>query len=194
MHHCSEPVTEAKYKKAPTFKEFVSFLVNTPVTQWQDMICQICIMVCVQVSEYDPHWRPMYVQCLPCHISYSVIARMESLGRDSQYVLQTIGAGNTEWGDTQLVVSSHDISTSDWRCPTRRGPAAARRWTWSRSSSPSWVGSGHSARYSLILLISDDQLLQKLADIYKFDFLLFDYSFEDFKEQLRNGVSNNNAR
>ena len=31
MHHYSEPVTEAKYKKAPTFKEFVSFLVNTPV-------------------------------------------------------------------------------------------------------------------------------------------------------------------
>ena len=46
----------------------------------------------------------------------------------------------------------------------------------------------------LYFLISDDQLLQKLADIYKFDFLLFDYSFEDFKEQLRNGVSNNNAR
>ena len=53
-------------------------------------------MFCVQVSEYDPHWRPMYMQCLPCHISYSVIARMESLGRDSQYVLQTIGAANTE--------------------------------------------------------------------------------------------------
>ena len=95
---------------------------------------------------------------------------------------------------SQPQLSSHDIPTSDWRCPTRRGPAAARRWTWSRSSTPSWVGSGHSARYSIILLISDDQLLQKLADIYKFDFLLFDYSFEDFKDQLRNGVSNNNAR
>ena len=31
MHHHLEPVTEAKYKKAPTFKEFVSFLVDTPV-------------------------------------------------------------------------------------------------------------------------------------------------------------------
>ena len=96
MHHHLEPVTEAKYKKAPTFKEFVSFLVDTPVDPVENMMRQICIMFCVKVSEYDPHWRPMYMQCLPCHISYSVIARMESLGRDSQYVLQTIGAANTE--------------------------------------------------------------------------------------------------
>ena len=95
MHHHLEPVTEAKYKKAPTFKEFVSFLVDTPVHPVKNMMCQICTVLC-QVSEYDPHWRPMYMQCLPCHISYSVIARMESLGRDSQYVLQTIGAANTE--------------------------------------------------------------------------------------------------
>ena len=95
MHHHLEPVTEAKYKKAPTFKEFVSFLVDTTVDPVEIMMRQICIALC-QVSEYDPHWRPMYMQCLPCHISYSVIARMESLARDSQYVLQTIGAANTE--------------------------------------------------------------------------------------------------
>ena len=64
-----------------------------PVTKYD--ISDVYNALC-QVSEYDPHWRPMYMQCLPCHISYSVIARMESLGRDSQYVLQTIGAANTE--------------------------------------------------------------------------------------------------
>ena len=46
----SEPVSDPKYEKSPTFKEFISFLVNTPV------------------SQYDPHWKPMYIQCLPCHI------------------------------------------------------------------------------------------------------------------------------
>ena len=96
MHLHLEPVTEAKYKKAPTFKEFVSFLVDTPVDPVTKYDVPDLYNVLCQVSEYDPHWRPMYMQCLPCHISYSVIARMESLGRDSQYVLQTIGAANTE--------------------------------------------------------------------------------------------------
>ena len=41
---------EVQYQKAPTFKEFVQFLVDTPV------------------SQYDPHWKPMFIQCLPCHI------------------------------------------------------------------------------------------------------------------------------
>ena len=25
-----------------------------------------------QVSRYDPHWKPMYIQCLPCHIPVSI--------------------------------------------------------------------------------------------------------------------------
>ena len=44
-----------------------------------------------QLSSYDPHWVPMYVQCLPCHLQYTVTARLDSLARDSQYILQTIG-------------------------------------------------------------------------------------------------------
>ena len=34
-------------------------------------------------------------------------------------------------------------------------------------------------------ILTDDQLLQKLYSIYKFDFLLFGYNFDDFLKQLQ---------
>ena len=34
-------------------------------------------------------------------------------------------------------------------------------------------------------ILTDDQLLQKLYSIYKFDFLLFGYNFDDFLQQLQ---------
>ena len=46
------------------------------------------------MSDYDPHWLPMYVQCLPCHIQYTVTARLETLATDSRYILQTIGVND----------------------------------------------------------------------------------------------------
>ena len=46
-----------KFKKAPTFKEFINYLVSLPL------------------NRLDSHWLPIYFQCMPCHIKYSILAR-----------------------------------------------------------------------------------------------------------------------
>ena len=50
-------------KKEPSFVEFVEFLIETPV------------------SKYDEHWRPQFLLCPPCHFKFDVIVKMETFER-----------------------------------------------------------------------------------------------------------------
>ena len=49
--------TDEKYKNAPTFREFIEYLLDLPL------------------DEVVTHWLPMYYQCMPCHIEYTIIGR-----------------------------------------------------------------------------------------------------------------------
>ena len=50
-------------KKEPSFVEFIEFLIETPV------------------SKYDEHWKPQFILCPPCHFKFDVIAKMETFER-----------------------------------------------------------------------------------------------------------------
>ena len=50
-------------KKEPSFVEFVEFLIETPV------------------SKYDEHWKPQFLLCPPCHLKFDVIVKMETFER-----------------------------------------------------------------------------------------------------------------
>ena len=126
-----EEPREKKYFKAPTFREFVEYLVELPL------------------AKFDDHWKPMYMQCLPCHIQYHVIARLESLERDSAYILQSIGV-------TSRLPVSH----------TTQG-----------NSSNNLV----TSYYSQI----DSNLLDKLYSLYKYDFLLFNFTHTHYAEIVK---------
>ena len=52
----TEPVDEI-YKTTPTFIEFINFVIDQPL------------------SKHNPHWRPAYLHCMPCHINYTIIGR-----------------------------------------------------------------------------------------------------------------------
>ena len=52
----SDP-TDPIYEDTPTFKEFIQFVVDQPL------------------NRQNPHWIPIYLTCMPCHIKYSVIGR-----------------------------------------------------------------------------------------------------------------------
>jgi len=57
----------------PTWKEFVTYLLNTPVTK------------------YDEHWMPIWMLCSPCRVRYDVIAKMETFSEDTQFTLSLAG-------------------------------------------------------------------------------------------------------
>ena len=50
-------------KKEPSFVEFVEYLIETPVTK------------------YDEHWKPQFILCPPCHFKFDVVVKMETFDR-----------------------------------------------------------------------------------------------------------------
>ncbi|CAL4168877.1 unnamed protein product, partial [Meganyctiphanes norvegica] len=69
-------------RKEPTFREFIQYLLDT------------------DVEIYDEHWRPMNLLCTPCHAKFDIIAKMETLPIDAEFVLYHRGIGdkvNIKW-------------------------------------------------------------------------------------------------
>ena len=118
--------TDPKYKKAPTFREFIEYFVDLPF------------------KKFDSHWIPMYIQCMPCHIEYAIISRLDTLNKDSEQIFKTMGV-NAE------LPKSH-------------------------------VTQGNTTENTVVSYYSQisKDLLDKLIHIYKFDFLLFNYSAKDY--------------
>ena len=56
--------TDSKYLKAPTFREFVEFLVD------------------LDIRDYNEHWLPYHMLCLACHLKYDIIAHTETMNMD----------------------------------------------------------------------------------------------------------------
>ena len=54
------------YATAPTFREFVSYLLAT------------------DVAEYNSHWIPIHLLCRPCSLPYTILAKAETFERDSR--------------------------------------------------------------------------------------------------------------
>jgi len=56
-------------RKEPSFVEFVEFLIETPV------------------NNYDEHWKPQFILCPPCHFKFDVVVKMETFDRDTDFIL-----------------------------------------------------------------------------------------------------------
>lgn len=57
-------------RKEPSFVEFVWYLIETPL------------------SHYDEHWKPIFLLCPPCHFKFDVIVKMETFNRDTDFILE----------------------------------------------------------------------------------------------------------
>lgn len=64
----------------PTFYEFVAYLIKNHKTSRKRFT-------------FDEHWAPYYQFCSPCAVNFSVIAKVETLQRDSAYVIHELGLG-----------------------------------------------------------------------------------------------------
>jgi chondroitin 4-sulfotransferase 11 len=118
--------TDLIYKNAPTFREFIEYLVDLPI------------------SKFDVHWIPIYLQCMPCHINYRIVAKFDTLTIDSDRILKALN------------ISVHLTNAHITQNKTTDNTVASY--------------------YSTITT----NLLGKLYDIYKFDFLLFIYTLDEY--------------
>ena len=120
---------DERFDKAPTFKEFVEFLVDLPL------------------RKFNPHWLPIYIQCMPCSIKYTILARVDTISKDSKLVLERLGV-SARFSVSHATNNSLDPTISTYYSQLSR------------------------------------KLLDKLYNIYKFDFLLFNYSHSEYYEYI----------
>ena len=147
----------------------------------------------------------MYMQCLPCHIPVSISMLIKNHLKDP-ILFSTLWL--PEWIRSALTVSSScrqlvSVKTSIdpcreyhewWLCCVHR--LSKTHSTGNNSSSASSLVAHYYSQlgkyihfvvnlFNKLKILADDQLLQKLYSIYKFDFLLFGYNFDDFLQQLQ---------
>ncbi|XP_018008802.1 carbohydrate sulfotransferase 11 [Hyalella azteca] len=78
------------YKDVPTFPEFVQYLLETPV------------------EDYNEHWLPYHIICRPCDVPYNVVLKLESLDEDMQTLVFITGFPELAIRKTHPSVSSFD--------------------------------------------------------------------------------------
>lgn len=59
----------------PTFSEFVRYVIDSHH----------------QAEPVDEHWRAVYEFCTPCSINYTLIAKVETFRRDTEYIIRQAG-------------------------------------------------------------------------------------------------------
>ncbi|XP_049866124.1 carbohydrate sulfotransferase 11 isoform X2 [Pectinophora gossypiella] len=62
--------------RGPTFYEFVAYLIKK--NKEKDY-------------SFDEHWSPYYQFCSPCAVNFTVIAKVETLARDSAFLIRDLG-------------------------------------------------------------------------------------------------------
>ena len=79
-------------KKEPSFVEFVDFLIETPITK------------------YDEHWKPHFILCPPCHFKFDVIVKMETFDRWVLCKFFIRFMWSDFFRDTDFILSQRDLS------------------------------------------------------------------------------------
>ncbi|XP_059469933.1 carbohydrate sulfotransferase 11-like [Neocloeon triangulifer] len=72
IHRYRKPGSPYQGLKGPSFSEFVTHVVDTS-------------------ERPDEHWAPYYRFCTPCQVNFTVIAQVETLSRDQEYVIRHAG-------------------------------------------------------------------------------------------------------
>ncbi|XP_062547930.1 carbohydrate sulfotransferase 11 [Armigeres subalbatus] len=132
LKESSKPVSH-KYPKGPTFREFLEFLVAHYKSG----------------GRFDEHWSPVYSFCTPCSINFTLIAKVETFQRDSEYIIRQAGLES-------LLLNK--LPRSRLRSITNRAVSNTKNLT---------------PRYFSQI---DERLLTEVLEIYQLDFELFGYN------------------
>ncbi|CAH0727853.1 unnamed protein product, partial [Brenthis ino] len=131
----------------PTFYEFVAHLISKYAST---------------TATFDEHWAPYYKFCTPCAVNFSVIAKVETLSRDSAYVIQQLGLG-----------------------PILGKRVRNRRMRLRTVMNKSRDGKNTSALLKYYFEQLSMHMLDKLLDIYGIDFEMFGYESNIYRGYVR---------
>lgn len=130
----------------PTFSEFVAYLIKNHRAK---------------DKTFDEHWAPYHQFCSPCAVNFTVVAKVESLSKDSAFVIHQLGLGHvlgrTE-GDRRTRIRTVMNKSKDGRNTT-----ALIKTYFSQLS---------------------EDMLDKLLEIYGTDFEMFGYDANVYRNYV----------
>jgi len=88
-HRTKPPSSDSVYGTTPTFAEFVSYLLTTDSTT------------------YNIHWIPIHLLCRPCSLHYTIVAKTETIERDSRFIRKTLGHEEEEEERSETLEKIH---------------------------------------------------------------------------------------
>ena len=127
----------------PTFSEFVNYITDTAGS--------------LRITKFDEHWAPYYSFCTPCQVNFTVIAKLETLTRDQEYIIRRAGLENI------LMLSRNKDRPKMILNKARDGKNT-------NDLIKKYYGQ------------LTEQQLQKLCDIYGIDFEMFGYNITKYYE------------
>lgn len=133
----------------PTFYEFVAHLIEAHKENNKS-------------STFDEHWAPFYEFCSPCALNFSVIAKVETLSKDSAYVIHELGLAH---------MLENQQSTRRTRLRTVMNKSRDGRNTTSL------------LKYYFSQI--DEEMMDGLLRIYGVDFEMFGYDPTVYKQYIR---------
>lgn len=131
----------------PTFYEFVSYLIDTHKNE---------------SIKFNEHWAPYYQFCTPCAVNFSVISKVETLRRDTRFVILQLGLGHVL-----------DRKVKDRRTRIRT--------VMNKSRDGKNTTSLIKRYYSQL----DERMLSDLLQIYGIDFEMFGYDAKVYNRYIR---------
>lgn len=144
----TKALTGAPKASGPTFPEFVKYLID------QHKSPQYV---------FNEHWAPYHTFCSPCAVYFNVIAKVETLAKDSMYVIQQLGL-------THLL----SINFGERRKKKMRSLMNRSR-----------DGRNTTALLKYYFSQLDENLLNQLLEIYGVDFEMFGYDANIYKSYVK---------
>ncbi|CRK93608.1 CLUMA_CG007138, isoform A [Clunio marinus] len=141
------PITKIEIP-GPTFNEFLQFVVQHYKSG----------------GRFDEHWSPIYQFCTPCSINFTLIAKMETFQRDTEYIIRQAGL------ETLLL---------------NKVPKTKEDKITNRSS----INNTNTVIEKYFSQI-DENLLKQILEIYQLDFDLFNYDSTRYLKMVQKSENN----
>ncbi|XP_050740417.1 carbohydrate sulfotransferase 11-like isoform X2 [Eriocheir sinensis] len=85
------PYTAAELKKASKGRHSSTGLVHPSFTQFLKKVRDDMRNLWKRNDHVNNHWQPFWVACKPCDLDYDVIAHVETLAEDQEFVIRELG-------------------------------------------------------------------------------------------------------
>ncbi|XP_068238544.1 carbohydrate sulfotransferase 11-like [Palaemon carinicauda] len=144
----------------PTFRDFCAYIADTTEEWLRDMNGK---------EPPDPHWMPMTYMCSPCNLHYDVYSKLDTMEEDARFIATQCGLEDIIKPRAMFNPSSN-LQKEEHRTNEEEG-----------SDDMNKIAESKKNIYTKYINELSKEEIERLYDIYKFDFEIFGYSVDSYR-------------